>query len=119
VKAGTKVSVSGWIVLVASMLVTALLYYADIRNAPVLAPWLDLLADRIYRWLPILARLAPNAAMFLSSAVVGLVFFLIGTVIAACFTAPSSKNDRIESQLKKHAAQRSKRRLDDDDFLVD
>ena len=74
VKPGTKISTSGWIVSVVSMLVTALLYYADVHNAPVLAPWLDLLAERIYRWLPLLARLVPNAAMFLSSAVVGLVF---------------------------------------------
>jgi hypothetical protein len=98
-KAATKISASGWFVGLASILVTALLYCADVHNAPVVAPWLDFLAERFYQWMPVLGRLVPNAAMLVSSLAVGLVFFLITTVLAACLVS-SSRIRALESQMR-------------------
>jgi hypothetical protein len=69
-------------------------------------------------WFPMLSRLPSQTPMFLGAAKLGLIFFLVSTLIAACFDKPPSANDRIEVQLQKHGADRKKCRLDDDGFTI-
>ena len=70
------------------------------------------------RLVPDTQPLPSQTPMFLGAATLGLIFFLVSTLIAACFDKPPSANDRIEVQLQKHGADRKKRRLDDDGFTI-
>ena len=71
----SKMSTSGFLAAIASLLFSIACYYADLRNVPVIAPWMDWIADHLYSLLPILTRLAPAAKMFVSAASVGLASF--------------------------------------------
>jgi hypothetical protein len=102
----SKMSTSGFLVAIASLLFSIACYYADLRNVPVIAPWMDWIADHLYSLLPILTRLAPAAKMFVSAASVGLAFFLLATVLSACFI-PSSRIGDLEGQMR--AIQRKRR----------
>jgi hypothetical protein len=105
-----KTSTSGLIVAAGSSLVGIGAYGADLHNFPVIAPWMDWLADRIYGALPILARLVPSAKMFVSAAAIGLVFFLAATVLVACLV-PSSRIGALEAQMRGMQRQRQPRRV--------
>jgi uncharacterized protein involved in cysteine biosynthesis len=96
---GNKTSTTGFLVAIAALLVSVGAYYADLCNVPVLAPWLDWLANRIYGWLPILERLVPQASMVLSAIAVGFAFFVVATVLTACFF-PSSRIGALEIQMR-------------------
>jgi hypothetical protein len=95
-----RTSTSGLLVSIAAILVWIGAYYSDVRNVPVIAPWLDWIADRLYGMLPILKHLAPQAAMSASATAVALIFFLAASVLVACFSRPGSATDKIERQLK-------------------
>jgi hypothetical protein len=114
----SKTSASGFLISMGAVLLSVLCYYADINNVPVIAPYVDYIAALVYAWFPILSRLPSQTPMFLGAATLGLIFFLVSTLIAACFDKPPSANDRIEVQLQKHGADRKKRRLDDDGFTI-
>jgi uncharacterized protein involved in cysteine biosynthesis len=113
---GSKTSTSGMLIALASGLVAAGLYYADQQNLPVIAPWLDLLSDKIYAWVPILGQLLPTTSLVLGPIVAAFAFFLIATVACSFFVPSVGHSDRIERQLRQRAS--NKRRLDDDGFRI-
>jgi uncharacterized protein involved in cysteine biosynthesis len=96
----SKTSNVGLIIFLAATLVALAAYLADLHNLPVLAPWLDLLGRSIYGWMPLLARLLPNGAMYLSAGVVGLAVFLLATIFASPFIGNSTSSDQLERKLK-------------------
>jgi hypothetical protein len=100
---------SGLIIAGSSLLIAAVCYYADKCNMPIVANWLDWISDRIYQSFPILARLAPNAAMFVSAAAVGLVVLVVSALLLGGLTQSCTMNDRLERQLKKRSETKVKR----------
>lgn len=94
-----KASWSGILTLIGAIVFSCLLYQADVRNVPIISPWLDFFGAWTYRFLPLLKRLPRPAFMMISSGEVGLVALIIATVIVALLL-PSSKVGRMEGQMR-------------------
>jgi hypothetical protein len=94
----SQITPVGWIVLGISAVGTLLAYLADRANVAVIAPYMDLIAAKVYQWVPNLSRFPGVDPMWVSSAIVGASILLVGLPIAA--VAPFSHTDRLESQLK-------------------
>ena len=96
----TKTSNIGLIIFLSAALVALSLYLADLHNVPVVAPWLDFLAAKLYQGFPLLGRLLPYGRMYLASAVIGLAVFLLATIFASPFIGSSTSEGQLENKLK-------------------
>jgi hypothetical protein len=95
-----KPSIRGTVTLFGALLLSYLLYQADVRNVPVIAPWLDLFGTWIYHRLPYEVTLLPRgASMVISSGAVGFAVFVLATMVLTLFF-PSSKVGRMENQMR-------------------
>jgi hypothetical protein len=111
----------GLFVFLAGILGTAiatLCYYLDLNNVPVIAPYLDLIADKIYGWIPYLAVLRQIDRMWVSAVVVGLVCFLVISLIAR-LVIDRAPGDKVEKRLRKRGLERRKRELGGSGFEVE
>jgi hypothetical protein len=102
-------SASGFVVLLCSGLAGFGAYYADLINQPVVAPILDRITSRIYMWLPALRALPAQTWFITSGIVAGLIFLVLGTLVAALLPSKNA-HDRLENQLKKRSDNRKKHR---------
>jgi hypothetical protein len=114
----SKTSASGFLISMGAVLLSILCYYADTNNVPVIAPCVDCIAAPGLRLVPDTQPPSVSNTDVSGCCYARLIFFLVSTLIAACFDKPPSANDRIEVQLQKHGADRKKRRLDDDGFTI-
>ncbi len=112
------------IITIVALLLGAGVYIAAINNVPVLRPILYWVALQTYRCIPVLANYNFSQAPYVVSAVVvGSIFFCLTIpfthVLANAFSRAGINNlEKQTARLKKHRAKLKKRRLDDDNFIV-
>lgn len=112
------------IITIVALLLGAGAYIAAINNWPVLSPILYWIAVQSYRCIPVLANYHFTHAPYVVSAVVvaGIFFCLtipFTHVLANAFSRAGISNlEKQTARLKKHRAKLKKRRLDDDEFIV-
>jgi hypothetical protein len=93
-------------------------YYADVADTPVIAPVIDWGTAQIYAWIPWFQMLPSQAWFIASGTLVGGLFWLIASVVAAIWFTQTTEGGRLEARLKKQEDQRKARRLDLDGFVV-
>jgi hypothetical protein len=112
------------IISIVALLLGAGAYIAAINNWPVLSPILYWIALQTYRCIPVLANYNFAHAPYVVSAVtVAAIFFCLTIpfthILANAFSRTGISNlEKQTARLKKHRATLKKRRLDDDDFIV-
>jgi xanthine/uracil permease len=112
------------IITIVALLLGAGTYIAAINNWPVLSPILYWVALQTYRCIPVLATYHFTQAPYVVGAiVVGGLFFCLTIpfthVLANVFSRAGISNlEKQTARLKKHRAKLKKRRLDDDNFIV-
>jgi len=112
------------IITIIALLLGAGAYIAAIDNLPVLSPILYWIALQTYRCIPVLANYNFTHAPYVVSAVaVAGTFFCLAIpfthVLANAFSRAGISNlEKQTGRLKKHRAKLKKRRLDDDNFIV-
>lgn len=112
------------IITIIAFLLGAGAYIAAINNWPVLSPILYWVAVQTYRCIPVLANYNFSHAPYVVSAVVVAGTFFCLTipfthVLANAFSRAGISNlEKQTAGLKKHRAKLKKRRLDDDNFIV-
>jgi hypothetical protein len=112
------------IVTIAALMLGAGAYIAATNNWPVVSPILYWIALQTYRCIPVLANYNfTNAPYVVSAVVVAGTFFCLTIpfthVLANAFSRAGISNlEKQAARLKKHRTKLKKRRLDDDNFIV-
>lgn len=87
----------GLIILLGSMVLAIGLNRAEVVDFPVIAPYLDWIAEKLYYVAPALSRLPPGSAMWVSPGLIAGVVFILAVLVAIFF---QSNGSDMESQLR-------------------